>query len=106
LHELLSQLAILVDEARKQESPPVSFVLHRPESNEIRVERIADHRFEVFGGGALRAVAVNDLTNPDALAYVREKLIKLGVNRALNRAGARDQDIIVIGDFEFEYEAD
>jgi len=106
LNDLLSQLAILVDQARNAESPPVSFVLHRPQSNEIRVERIGDHKFEVLGGGALRAVAVNDLTNPDALAYVREKLAKLGVNRALHRAGARDSDLITIGAFTFEYEAD
>ncbi len=37
---------------------------------------------------AVRAVAVSDLTNPEALDYVHERLAALGVNKALARAGA------------------
>ena len=51
-------------------------------------------------------MAVNDITNPDALAYVQTRLKKLGVDRALARAGAREGDRVRIGKFEFDYETD
>jgi GTP-binding protein len=57
----------------------------------------------VLGKPAERAVAVNDLTNPQALEYVRHKLSRLGVDRALARAGVRPGDLVRVGGFEFEY---
>ena len=60
----------------------------------------------VLGRKAARAVAVNDLTNVEALAFVQHRLSRLGVDRALARAGARPGDIVKIGTFEFEYEKD
>ncbi len=53
-----------------------------------------------------RAVALSDLTNPDALAVARERLTSLGVDRALARAGARSGDVVRIGDLEMTYESD
>ena len=47
---------------------------------------------------AERAVALADLTNPEALAYVQQRLQRLGVEQALARAGARDGDVVRIGD--------
>ena len=44
-----------------------------------------------------------DLTNDEALAYVQERFRKMGVERALARAGARDGDVVRIGDIELEY---
>ena len=40
--------------------------------------------------------------DPDAL----ELAVELGVNRALERAGAKQGDTVVIGDHAFEYEDD
>ena len=54
-------------------------------------------RCVVLGQAAERAVAVNDLTNPQALDYVRDRLTRLGVDRALARAGAREGDVVRIG---------
>ena len=51
-----------------------------------------------------RAVALSDVTNPDALAYVQQRLKRLGVDRALARAGARQGDTVRIGGMSFEYE--
>ncbi len=62
--------------------------------------------FEVNGREALRAVAFSDLTDEEALAEARRRLSGLGLQAALERAGIRDGDTVVIGDFEFEYEAD
>ena len=57
----------------------------------------------VLGKPAERAVAVNDLTNAQALEYVRHRLSRLGVDRALARAGARPGDVVRVGGFTFEY---
>jgi GTP-binding protein len=57
----------------------------------------------VVGRAALRAVALSDLTNAEALAYAQGRLRRLGVDRALTRAGVRAGERVRIGDFEFEY---
>ena len=49
---------------------------------------------------------MNDLTNADALAYVQYRLKRLGVDRALARAGAREGDLVHVGGFTFTYETD
>ena len=63
-------------------------------------------RSSCVGRPAERAVAVTDLTNAEALDYVQDRLRRLGVDRALARAGAREGDIVRIGPMSFEYEAD
>ena len=55
---------------------------------------------------AERAVALSDITTPDAQAYVRHRLQRLGVDRALERAGAREGDTVHIGGMAFEYQAE
>ena len=48
-------------------------------------------------------MALNDITTPDALAYISDRLERLGVDKALARAGAADGDVVRIGAFSFEY---
>jgi GTP-binding protein len=60
----------------------------------------------VSGREALRAVAVSDLNDPDALAHVQRRLKRIGVDRALARAGAKSGDPVQIGRMEFSYEPD
>ncbi len=57
----------------------------------------------MVGRAAERAVAVNDLNNREALAYVQNRLRRLGVDRALARAGARPGDTVRVGSLTFEY---
>ena len=47
-----------------------------------------------------------DLTQPDAMVYVQQRLRKLGVDKALERAGVADDDLVRIGTMEFEYNGD
>ena len=70
----------------------------------MAVERGPSGEFVVLGRKAERAVALNDLTNADALAYVQHRLERMGVDRALARAGAKPGDHVRIGKFQFEYE--
>jgi GTP-binding protein len=107
IRELVGRMATLVTEARAQQPTAASFAVLRPEPEGVRVE--ADQTgsgWVVLGRPALRAVALNDLTNDDALAYVQNRLQKLGVNKALARAGARTGDAVHIGGFTFDYEPD
>jgi GTP-binding protein len=104
LRPLLGRLAVLVDEARAAEPLPESFVLHEPLPEGFRIERDPTGDFRVVGRPAERAVALSDLTTPDAQAYVRQRLQRLGVDRALERAGAREGDTVHIGEIAFEYQ--
>ena len=70
------------------------------------MERDATGALVVLGRQAERAVAVSDLTDPQALDYVRGRLRRLGVDRALVRAGAREGDVVRIGSFTFDYQDD
>jgi GTP-binding protein len=106
IDELLGRLTGLVAEARAALPAPETFVVHRPEEEGVRVDRADDGAFRVHGRKAERAVAVTDLTNSQALAYVHKRLKRLGVDRALARAGAREGDLVHIGGLTFEFEPD
>jgi GTP-binding protein len=101
--DLLHRTAALVGEARAEKPAPETYIVHRPEPEGVQVERADDGAYVVLGRPAERAVAVNDLTNPQALEYVRHRLSRLGVDRALARAGARPGDLVRVGGFTFEY---
>ena len=100
---LLGRVATLVDEARAAEPERDAFVLHEPALERVRVERDPTGAFLVHGRQAERAVALSDLTRADAQEYVKQRLQRLGVDRALARAGAREGDTVRIGTHEFEY---
>jgi len=107
--ELVGRLAALVAEARDAEvaAAQAPIVVHRPLGDtETRVSRLDDGSFVVDGRAALRAVALSDLTDEDALALVLERLHRLGVERALRRAGIRDGDTVHVGGLSFTYESD
>ena len=51
-------------------------------------------------------IALNDVTTPEALSYIDYRLDRLGVPKMLSKAGAREGDVIWIGEFSFEYSPD
>ncbi len=103
--DLLGRLAALVVEARAAQAvPDRSVVIHRPLSEEIEVARADDGSFVVLGRPALRAVALSDLNDHDAVDYVQGRLRRLGVERALVRAGVRDGDVVHLGALSFTYQ--
>ena len=95
-----------VEGARAQDPEPESFVTLRPVPEGVRITRRDDGSFEVLGRQALRAVGLSDLTNPEAMDVARERLARIGVDRALARAGARNGDEVHIGALSFDYESD
>ena len=103
LDELLGRIGTLVDEARAAEPEPEGFVVLRPEETGFSVTREDDRAWRVHGKVAERVVAMADLTNAEAIAYVHERFRRIGVERALQRAGAREGDTVRIGAIELEY---
>ena len=103
---LVGELRQLVEQARATDEQPTQYVVHKPVPEGIKVIRHDDGTFEVLGRQAIRAVALSDLTDIDAMSHAQERLQQLRVPRALARAGATAGDVVVIGSFQFEYEPD
>jgi GTP-binding protein len=103
LDVLLGRLGTLVDGARAEEPEPEPFVVLRPAEEGFSVVRDDDGAWRVTGRTAERVVAMADLTNIEAMEYVQYRLRKLGVERALARAGAREGDVVRIGPVELDY---
>jgi GTPase len=102
---VVGAMARRVDEARSREAPERDgIVLIRPVPAGAAVERVGDGEFRVSGRDVERVVALNDITTPDAMAYISHRLDRLGVMKALARAGASEGDVVWIGEFSFEYQ--
>ncbi|HWC66748.1 MAG TPA: GTPase ObgE [Acidimicrobiales bacterium] len=106
VREVVGDLARLVHEARQEEPQAEGYVVLRPLAEGVRVEREPDGSFRVIGRDAERAVALSDMTDDQALAYADHRLKRLGVDKALARAGARAGDVIHVGELSFEYDPD
>jgi len=106
INRAVGAMATAVRQARSEEPEPEPFVVYRPQPVGLTVERGDDASFIVSGRAAERAVALSDLTNLEALAYVQERLKSLGVDKALAKAGAKEGDVVHIGKLSFEYAED
>jgi GTP-binding protein len=104
LSRLVGRMAEEVRGARSVEPELDGFVVHRPIPEGIRIEREDDGAYRVIGRAAERAVALSDLTNLEALDFAHSRLKKIGVDKALARAGAKEGDTVRIGSLTFEYE--
>ena len=106
LDPLVHRLANLAAEARVVPAWRPAVVVHRPATEDVNVERGEDGTWEVTDRRVARVANLHDLTNPDALYYLHDRLKSMGVDRALARAGVRDGESVRIGRLEFTYEED
>lgn len=100
--DFLYAVGELVDAAERARPDREGYVLHRPVRSQFSVSREAE-TWVVEGIGAERAVRFADLTNPQAADMAAERLDRLGVESALEAAGAVPGDTVRIGDLEFEF---
>jgi GTPase len=103
IDEFLGTVGSMVDDARSAEPEPAPFVVLRPAEQGFSVVRDHDGAWRVRGKSAERVVAMADLTSDEAVAYVQDRFRRMGIERALARAGAREGDKVRIGAVELEY---
>lgn len=103
---VVGALATEVAVARSAEPVGEATIIMRPDPENSWVERIGDNEFRVHGRAAERAVALNDVTTPEALNYIDDRLSRLGVPRLLSRAGAVEGNVVWVAQFSFEYVPD
>ncbi|MSO18617.1 MAG: GTPase ObgE [Acidimicrobiia bacterium] len=103
LDSFLGDLSTIIESARSNDLIAESYAVLRPREEGFSVEREDDGAFRVSGRSAERVVAMADMTNLEAIAYVQERFRRMGVERALVRAGVRDGDTVRIGSIELEY---
>ena len=75
--------------------------VYRPGDDGWSIERTSDSSFRVSGAAVERLVGSHDLDNAEALAYIEERLKKMGVIKRLESAGFEPGDEIEIGDVAF-----
>jgi len=102
----VGHMADAVRGARAEQPEPTAFVVHRPVAESFRIERDDAGSYVVVGREAERAVAFSDLTNVEALDEAHRRLKRMGVDKALARAGAAEGDLVHIGRLSFQYDAD
>ncbi len=85
---------------------PRDVVVHRPVPEGVDVRRVGRGAWLVAGRAAERAVALSDLTDVGAQAEAVRRLRRLGVDRALARAGAREGDEVTVGEMTFTWGED
>ena len=103
VRDLVGQMASMVHTSRADEPAVDGMVVLRPEPTGAVVERTDGGEYVLLGRDVERVVALNDVTTPEALAYIDQRLERLGVLRLLARAGVADGDVVHIGEFSFEY---
>ncbi|MBI5239490.1 MAG: GTPase ObgE [Elusimicrobia bacterium] len=69
----------------------------------FRIRPLGGGRFVLEGRFVQRAAAMLEPTLPEAVERFQVSLKRIGVDKALQRAGIKDGDLVRCGDFEFEW---
>lgn len=109
--ELRYRLAGLVAQAREQRddeelrSRPVLRPAGPPEVEPLSVETTATG-YRVRGTAVERWVVMTDLSNDEAVRHLQDRMVRAGVERALERAGAQRGDEVEIAGAVFDFAPD
>ncbi|HEX9712318.1 MAG TPA: GTPase ObgE [Actinomycetota bacterium] len=102
--ELTQLLAREVERTRAEGAPSSHKLIRiRPEDDRVTVER-EDAAWRIRNPAAERLVRRFDLDNIEALRYVQDRMVSIGVESALSKAGAKEGDEVRIGDIVFDFE--
>jgi len=66
----------------------------------LSIERLDDETWLVKGGDSEQLVNLINASHPQALAEIKERLIRHGIWKALRKAGAKTGDRIIVGSVE------
>lgn len=99
---LLYAIADEIERHVREAPDRAGFVLHRPLPAAFTVSRRGEE-WIVAGRAAERAVNLDDLTVSEAADFAAKRLSRIGVDTALEKAGAVAGDDVRIGDVVFTY---
>ena len=68
------------------------------------VVRTAADSYRIVYDRAVRLALGSNLDNWDALVQYHQRLERMNVTTALRRAGAKNGDVILVGEWEFEWQ--
>jgi GTP-binding protein len=102
LARLLHAIADAVARVEREIPAAEGYVLHRPAPPGFAIHHDGE-RWVVEGRIAERAVALDDLTKPEAAGFAARRLARAGIDDALRRAGAKPGDEVRIGEVVFEF---
>lgn len=71
----------------------------------FQVRKLSEGIFRVTGPAVERMVVQTDWDNEEAIAFLQHRFKRMGVDRALEQAGARDGDEVRILETAFEFES-
>lgn len=103
LDELKRRLASGVERSREQVEPPVGYIRHIVRDDPLSVRR-HNESWIVTSRRAERSVTITNMENEESVERLQKKLISMGVERALERAGAKPGDDVIIGGISFTFE--
>jgi GTP-binding protein len=103
IDEWLRHLTEAVRSARAERTTPVGYIRHIVREEPIAVTR-EEGAWRVTGARPERAVAMADFDNEESVARLQKSLLAMGVERALEKAGAELGDEVRIGDATFDFE--
>jgi GTP-binding protein len=110
-HEGIDRLLDTIAARLPELPPPPSFapapaeykVFTLEPEDELRIVE-EDDGFTVRGRRVERLMAMTDLSRPEAVDYLQTQLQRLGVTKALEKAGVRSGDVVRIGGEELVWE--
>ena len=108
IDELLGKVFHAYEESPNTREEVVSVIVPEvaiPVSDDFAVARRGD-RFVVSGKAAVRLAAMADLSKLDGLLYFQQRLDRMGITAALEKAGAQAGSTVVIGPLELEWQAE
>ena len=108
IDELLGKVFYTYEESPNTREEVVSVIVPEvaiPVSDDFAVARRGD-RFVVSGKAAVRLAAMADLSKLDGLLYFQQRLDRMGITAALEKAGAQAGSTVVIGPLELEWQAE
>jgi GTP-binding protein len=103
IDELKRRLAAGVERSREQLTPSLGYVRHVVREDPLSVRR-QNESWLVTSSRVERAVAITNMENEESVERLQKKLLAMGVERELERAGAKPGDDIIIGDVSFTFE--
>ncbi|NIS80257.1 MAG: GTPase ObgE [Anaerolineales bacterium] len=106
LRELLYQTNQLLEQVEVETVTVQELPLYRPESDatEFEIVREGDESWRVKGKAVERAAEMTYWEYDEAVRRFQQLLERLGVEKALREAGARNGDTVHIGEYELEWQ--